>query len=76
MSVLFHFSLSISNYEYRRRLTANVRQQSLPQRSSDTESLIQNQTADEPSTSSSNHDHEPVFVPVPKKNFFRYNLIF
>lgn len=71
MSVLFHFSLSISNYEYRRRLTVSARQQSLPQTSSDTESLIHNQSADEPSTSSSYHEHEPVLVAVQKKNFFR-----
>jgi hypothetical protein len=71
MSVLFHFSLSISNYEYRRRLTVAARQQSLPQTSSDTESLIQNQSADEPSPSSSNHEHEPVLIAAPKKNFFR-----
>lgn len=79
MAVLFHFSLSLSNYEYRRSLTASQRHQS---RSRDTESLIRNEPADEPSTS------QPVFDPdddktvkeqvviIEKKNFFKSPLLY
>lgn len=76
MSVLFHFSLSISNYEYRRRLILNRRAQSLPAPSDDTESLIQNQSVEEPSTSSSINHQEPILVKIPKKNFFRSPLLY
>lgn len=83
MSVLFHFSLSISNYEYRRRLTISQRTQPLPDLS-ETESLITNQTVDEPSTSEPNHDddkyakangHTDVVV-VARKNFFKSPLLY
>lgn len=70
MSVLFHFSLSISNYEFRRRLTIARRPQPTP----DTESLIHNQSADEPSTSSASS--EQVLLELPKKNFFKSPLLY
>lgn len=81
MSVLFHFSLSLSNYEYRRRLTIDQRNQPLPQ-SNDTESLIRNESADEPSTSSFDPDDDKlikansVAVIIPKKNFFKSPLLY
>lgn len=77
MSVLFHFSLSLSNYEYRRRLTAARRVQSLP-RSEDTESLITNAPADElPSTSSRSYqESSPIVVTIPRKNFFKSPLLY
>lgn len=86
MSVLFHFSLSLSNYEYRRRLTIDQRNQSLPP-SSDTEYLIRNESADEPSTSTqrnANDDddnklirtvNENVAV-ITRKNFFKSPLLY
>lgn len=73
MTVLFHFSLSISNYESRRRQMLNRRIPALPSISSDTESLIQNQSI-ESSTSVSNH--EQILVAIPKKNFFKSPLLY
>lgn len=83
MSVLFHFSLSLSNYEYRRRLTAHQRTQQLPQ-SNETESLISNRAADEPSSSSSNIDPDDdklmkpntIAIVMPKKNFLKSPLLY
>lgn len=71
MSVLFHFSLSLSNYEYRRSLTTEQRNQAC-QRNRDTESLIRNEAADEPSTSRV----EPEVVIAKKKNFFKSPLLY
>lgn len=79
MSVLFHFSLSLTNYEYRRRLTAQERSNSAPQ-SNDTEALIVNHPADEPSTSQIDPDDnklvKPNVVIVDKKNFFKSPLLY
>lgn len=74
MSVLFHFSLSLSNYEYRRSLTTQQRNQAC-QRSRDTESLIRNEAADEPSTSRVAPDGEEVVI-AKKKNFFKSPLLY
>lgn len=86
MSVLFHFSLSLSNYEYRRRLTIDQRNQSLPQ-SSDSESLIRNESADEPSASTSTQlsaDDDDKMIKaananvaiIARKNFFKSPLLY
>ena len=80
MSVLFHLSLSLSNYEYRRRLTVDQRNQQLPQ-SNDTEALISNQSVDEPSTSNIDADDNKLVKPntvvvVTKKNFFTSPLLY
>lgn len=79
MAVLFHFSLSLSNYEFRRSLTTSQRNQS---RSRDTESLIRSQPADEPSTSQPAFDpdddktvKEQVVI-IEKKNFFKSPLLY
>jgi MFS family permease len=74
MTVLFHFSLSLSNYEYRRRRTVN-RNQPLPP-SADTESLIRNQQADDSASSSSYQDSTSTEVYIPKKNFFKSPLLY
>lgn len=79
MTVLFHFSLSLSKYEYRRRLAAAQSHQPLPI-SSETDSLIQNQTVDEPYLSNSvNNNEENTVVKysvVAKKNFFKSPLLY
>lgn len=83
MSVLFHFALSLSNYEYRRRLTIDQRNRSLPQ-SNDTESLLRNESVDEPSTSRFDPDDDKLIkantavavVVAPKKNFFKSPLLY
>lgn len=80
MSVLFHLSLSLSNYEYRRKLTADQRNQQLPQ-SNDAESLISNQSVDDPSTSNIDPDDNKLVKPntvvvVTKKNFFTSPLLY
>jgi hypothetical protein len=67
MTVLFHFSLSLTGYEYRRRLAAHSRTQGLPT-SRETESLITNRNVDEPSTSEATRNELPT---VQKKNFFK-----
>lgn len=83
MTVLFHFSLSVSGYEYRRRLTTNQRKQllNIPS-SSETDSLIRNQAADGPSTS---HEVDPdddkiakaiTVANIPKRNFFKSPLLY
>lgn len=72
MSVLFHFSLSFSNYEHRRQ-TAISRQQTRP---GDQESLIRNETADEPSTSQPNEVKIISNARLPKKNFFKTPLLY
>lgn len=80
MSVLFHFSLSLSNYEYRRQLTAHDR--NISAHSNDAEALIQNHSADELSTSQSQIDPDddklvkPNVVVVEKKNFFKSPLLY
>lgn len=71
MSVLFQFSLSLSNYEYRRRLAnsqehINAREQ---------ESLIRNDVVDEPTTSQSDDAPDTIKV-FPKKNFFNTPLLY
>lgn len=80
MSVLFHFSLSLSNYEYRRRLTIARRIPAIPSQSSDTESLITNSSPDEPSMSSTSTVIEngslPLVSTIPKKNFFKSPLLY
>jgi len=79
MSVLFHFSLSLSNYEYRRRLTMRARMPAVPSRTSDTESLITNTSADDPSSSTSTvveNGSVPQVAAIPKKNFFRSPLLY
>jgi hypothetical protein len=87
MTVLFHFSLSLSGYEHRRRLTVNQRRQALPTSSSETESLIRNQRVDvdEPSTSHrinsdddkmSKANKSKVVMKIPKKNFFASPLLY
>lgn len=77
MSVLFHFSLSLSNYEYRRRLTFHQRNHP-SSRSDETESLIRNQAADEASTSVDRDDNKTDVVNIiePKKNFFKSPLLY
>lgn len=82
MSVLFHFSLSLSNYEYRRRLTVDQRNQSLPQ-TSESDALIRNEAADIPSTSGIDPDDNktlkssaPIVTFVAKKNFFKSPLLY
>lgn len=82
MSVLFHFSLSLSNYEYRRRLTTDQRNQSLPQ-ALESDTLIRNEAADVPSTSDVDPDERRTVKPsslivtfVAKKNFFRSPLLY
>lgn len=85
MVVLFQLSLSLSNYEYRRRLTIDQRNESLPQ-SNDTEALIRNESADEPTTStahlSADDDDKMVkaananVVVIAKKNFFKSPLLY
>lgn len=79
MTVLFHFSLSVSGYEYRRRLTNSQRNQSLPT-SSETEQLIRNQSIDEPSTTHQidvdDDKMTKAFVTIPKKNFFKSPLLY
>lgn len=67
MSVLFHFSISFSNYEYRRRLAMSHSQPS----GNEHESLIRNQTSDSPSTSQ-NGEVEVVI----RKNFFKTPLLY
>jgi hypothetical protein len=87
MTVLFHFSLSLSGYEYRRSLTINQRRQTLPTNSSETENLIRNQRVDvnEPSTSHqvdsdddkmTKENKSIVVVKIPKKNFFASPLLY
>jgi len=79
MSVLFHFSLSLSSYEYRRKLTMQQRQRALPQ-TTDSESLIGNHSAEEPSTSTFDPDDDKtvkeVQIAVPKKNFLKSPLLY
>lgn len=81
MSVLFQFSLSLSNYEFRRNLTIDQRNQPLPQ-SNDTESRIRNESADEPSTSRFDPDDDKLIkantsvVVIQKKNFFKSPLLY
>jgi uncharacterized membrane protein YuzA (DUF378 family) len=82
MSVLFHFSLSLSNYEFRRNLSTSQRNQR------STDSLIRNRPADEgPSTSESNYnqiDDEKMsptnettaLIIIPRKNFFKSPLLY
>ncbi|KAL7012866.1 hypothetical protein ACKWTF_015086 [Chironomus riparius] len=79
MSVLFHFSLSLSNYEFRRRLTMRARMPAVPSRSSETESLITNTSADDPPSSTSaivENGSLPQVAAIPKKNFFRSPLLY
>lgn len=71
----------MSNYEYRRRLTVDQRNQHLPQSTSDVESLISNQSVDEPSTSNIDPDDNKLVKPstvvvVTKKNFFTSPLLY
>lgn len=80
MAVLFHFVLSLSNYESRRRLTVHQRTQPLSQ---DTESLIRNQSTQEqqPATSTFDPDDdktvkEIIVSAVPKKNFLKSPLLY
>lgn len=73
MSVLFHFALSLSNYESRRRLTVQQRTQPV---SDDTESLIQ-----QPGTSAFDPDDdktvkEIIVTVLPKKNFLKSPLLY
>lgn len=79
MSVLFQFSISLSNYEYRRRLTIDQRNQPLPQSSS---SEIGNHTADEPTTDFDPDDDKTIkangtaVAVIAKKNFFKSPLLY
>ena len=81
MSVLFHFSLSLSNYEYRRSLTVSQRNQST-RGSQGIEPLIQNEAADEPSTSRFDPDEDKTVkenvnvVVLERKNFFKSPLLY
>lgn len=76
MSVLFHFALSLSNYETRRCLTVQQRTQPI---SSDTEALINNQQ--QPATSHFDSDDDKtikdiVVTVLPKKNFLKSPLLY
>lgn len=79
MTVLFHFSLSISGYEYRRRLTNSQRTQTLPSTSNETDSLTRNQQIDRTNVESDDDkisNDSNVIVTVPKKNFFKSPLLY
>jgi hypothetical protein len=80
MTVLFHFSLSLSGYEYRRKLTTNQRNQRNLPTLSDSENLIKNELADEPSTSHEvmvkENKSSLVVVTIKKKNFFKSPLLY
>ena len=73
MTVLFHFALSLSKYEYRRR------HPSLPT-SNETDNLIRNQAVDEsyPSNSVNNNEEDTIvkYSTVAKKNFFKSPLLY
>lgn len=77
MTVLFHLSLSLSNYDYRRRIAISNNQRSLPQTNDEAQSLIRNVSAEHvtpiPSTSVENED---IVVTVVKKNFFKSPLLY
>lgn len=67
MSVLFHFSISFSNYELRRRLAMSH----APPSANEQEPLIRNQAVDSPSTSQTGE----VEVVI-RKNFFKTPLLY
>lgn len=89
MSVLFYFSLSLSNYEHRRQLSSrqreNLRNSSISNAQEDRESLISHQEPSSTSTFDPDDDKEAkmnghvpneVIVVKPKKNFLRSPLLY
>lgn len=82
MTVLFHLSLSLSNYEHRRRVAIGISDRLLPQTNGETDSLIRNVSVEEPTTSRAvtnslpNENEEVVVATVEKKNFFKTPLLY
>lgn len=85
MTVLFHFSLSFSNYEHRRRIAMGINDRLLPQTNpTETDSLIRNVSVEEPTTSrsvaaaspSSIRNEEILVATIERKNFFKTPLLY
>jgi Na+/melibiose symporter-like transporter len=76
MAVLFHFSLSLSNYEYRRNLNAARRIQPIAARQ-DSESLVTNTSPDDELAVNYQSSSTPLLpVIIKKKNFFKSPLLY
>lgn len=78
MTVVFHLSLSLTNYDYRRRIAVSNSDRPLPQTDDEAQSLIRNVSAEQttpiPSTSTANN--EEIVVTIVKKNFFKTPLLY